>query len=218
MAEKKYRDTYGNWYNDNANRIIHTGTIVSLTEISQGSADTDRIGDKITCTSLQLCFSFWAPVYNGEATPPELPKYNYIMRVIIFIWKDDSSPTLAEILDDDAGSTSLEQTVLAPLNHDRKVKRKIIMDETYNAYVYQTAVTLTSTYAVSQPVQVYKRFFNLTKLKNGLGTVNFTPGTAGGVNKIFMLMVSNADYEEVTDPINSSWNVFWRSRLNYIDM
>lgn len=216
MAEKKHRDTFANWFNNNSNRVAHTGTIISLSDIPQDATDTGRVGDKVTMTSLEIKYSFWSAAANPAATPPELPKSNYILRVIIFIWKDDTTPTLGMILNDDAGATSLEQTVLAPLNHDLKVKRKIIMDETYNANV--AISDLGQILSSFKPTQQYRRVFDLTKMRGGLNTINFTPTANEGINKIWMLMVSNADYETVTDPINTTWNIFWRSRVNYVDM
>ena len=97
--------------------------------MAQGSGQNNRIGDKVTGTSLEMKYELFL---SGLATQNPLNT----TRVILFIWKDDTTPTVADILEDPTYPS------LSPFNHDKKVKRKILYDKVINQYaIFSTVAT-----------------------------------------------------------------------------
>lgn len=206
IAEHKYFDTQQSYTNFAINPVLSAGKIDSLTEITQGQSDITRIGDKSTGLSLQMRLQV-ASVTIATS------KHNYLFRVIIFIWKDDTTPLTADILDNNAGFG------LSPLsfyNHDKTIKRKILYDKTYDFFTYVN--TTPNILSVHRPNYTMIEYIPLTKLNGGSGgqkdlnVINFAGGTTTGVNKIYMLTISNADAAP------EGWDTNISVRYNFIDM
>jgi len=202
FAEKKYSDSVVNSQYNVTPYINDSGQIFILTEPIQGNTDFTRIGNKVTGTSLEVN-------YTIKAEPPDgltyVPKLVYIHRVIIFIWKDDTTPTPGDILD-------LPITLNVPyypLNHDKKVKRKILYDETHTGYCDVQFFS-----GVWQPAITRRFSIPLTKLKNGLDTINFTASTTG-INQIYVLMINNVP---VGSEATSQWSIVSYYRYNFVDV
>lgn len=190
MAEKKYYDTIATYGPLIANQISLTGTFLNLTDITQGPSNTERIGDKVTGSSLQ---------FNMDVSYPGLGTssgYN-VTRLIIFLWFDDSNPTTAQIIED------ITSPSVSPLAFDYKVKRKIIHDKVY-------------TQAAAAGFQLNMRFnmkavFNLTKMKGGKNIVNFS--AAAAVNNIYMLLINTNG-----GAANTQWEYNVYTRYTFMDM
>jgi len=130
---------------------------------------------------------------------------NFILRVIIFIWKDDTAPTTTTIVDPYPGIDS----PIMPLDHDRKVKRKILYDQTHSFYTDQTN-------SLCQNSILTRRFcIPLTRLKMGMDTINYIGGSTTGVNNIYLLLISNQS--TAAAPV-SSWPVTVITRYNFVDV
>lgn len=124
-SETKYIDF------DSAVNVDYNGTMTPLLNISQGTTDQTRNGDKITLKNIKMSF------FSGLADT-----YN-VVRFIIFVWKGENStdPTVSDILHSSyigAGSAPL-----APYNHDKRKLFTVKYDKTYllqgsdNAYRQQ---------------------------------------------------------------------------------
>lgn len=232
IAERKYFDSLIKAEAMDTIRITLSGTMFVTTAVPTGLNDFERIGDKTTGTSMQMRFLVVNPGYLPAGTDPvtavRAPIRNYILRVIVFIWKDDSTPNPAGILQTLGTIPGDVAYVLAPLNHDLKVKRKILMDKVYNLFCDRTGSIATEPPAPTEttvssgsyrPNAYINESFDLTKLRGGLNTVNFQGGTVVGVNHIYILMVSNTEQTGTTaTDTNSCWNVYGAVRYNYIDM
>lgn len=230
IAEKKYNDLGKSFTNNVAARVSYTGNIYFLNQIDQGQTDTTRIGDKVTGTSLQVNFMVVNPGYFNDTALniKYIPLKNYYLRIIIFIWKDDLAPTVNDIIDGGSPDEPRTAGILGFLDHDRKVKRKVIMDEVFNLYCDTTSQvdgtsepTLSMPYTGSyKPNMFIRRAFDLTKLRGGLNVLNFVGSTnVDPVNGIYMLLISNTHQDNTPTPaINDCWNVYGSFRYNFIDM
>lgn len=107
-VEKKYFDT------SESTAVSTTATLTHLTAVAQGDGATSRDGNTFRCKSLQMRDVF---SINGAATVSNI-------RYIVFIWKDDTAPTVADILDD-SDYTSL-------LNIETSSKYRILRDYSYS--------------------------------------------------------------------------------------
>lgn len=202
MAEKKYWDVEHSYNNTSLEWVETDGVVLSLTNIpiAATATDTSRVGDKVTLSSLEVRHSFQSTtVTTGFA--------RYICRVIIFSWRDDVLPTTADIIN---LGVLPEFNVIQPLNHDLKVKRKIWFDKTYTAYS-----DLGASHDSMDPVQVDKVVLNFTNAKRGLGVIHYQGGATDGVNKLYMILVSNIN---AAGNQNQAWDHRISTRANFIDI
>lgn len=194
VAERKWYDNTLFLSNALPNQLDINGFFFSLTDMPQGSGQQQRIGDKCTGSSIEVRMVLSSPALVTTAV-------YLIMRTIIFVWKDDTAPGLADILEPGAWNP-----VNAPLNHDTKIKRKILYDAC-SAHYLET-VTKNS----MSPLKYKKIVLPLNKLRN-LNIINFQAGTTVGVNHIYILHL--ADTPAVA---NQTWTLNASYRYNFIDM
>lgn len=178
---------------------------------------SNRIGNRITMTSLQIRMVI-SPfdVTDGDISTILSPVF--ILRMIIFTWRDDSEPHLNDIIDgqDDGGNLYDFFNVNQPLNFDKRVKRKIWYDETTYHYNRQDPGTAMST--VQEPVCYKNIYIPIRKFKQVYYSNEDVPEQIG-VNKIYCWLFSN-----VTNPVYSpphagqSFPVYLSWRLNYKDV
>lgn len=196
IAEKKFYDNVLN-FDPTAGGpyLTNAGTFFNLTDLTQGSGQSQRIGDKCTGSSLEIRFDVRSP--GAGTTDPYL-----IYRLIVFIWKDDTVPVVGDILEA-LGTTP----PLSPFNHDTKVKRKILYDGITTHFLDPTTKN-------SENVPYFKRIIlPLHKLKKDLNIVNFQGGTIIAVNHIYALMISDGPNVQ-----NQTWDLKLSFRYNFIDM
>lgn len=217
MAEKKYGDS-GFILSPNTTLVplpslpvSYSGSIGNCTAVVLGTSDQNRIGDKVTGTSLEVNYSVYAP--DAAIIAGYVPENNYWFRIIFFIWKDDTTPTPGDITDQSLLLVGNIYTPMAPLNHDRKVKRKILYDKTH--HLFTSTSTSNTTVACFNP-QVTRRFsINLTKLRGGLNIINYQNNTTTGVNNIYLLLYSNIAPAATA---LTGWEAQIWTRYNFIDM
>lgn len=211
VAEKKYFDQP---YNFGISSGVLTyksfsseGVCLSLTDVDRATTDTTRIGDKCTGTSLQYKFFVFNP--TSVAYPDCVTEFMF--RIIIFIWKDDTDPIPAELVQYVYPLTSRYPT--QPLHHDLKVKRKILLDKTYTTACDRNLTT--SWYSGMHNYPVFGRgVIPLTKLKGGLSVINFQNGSIQGINKIWLYVSTNVP--AVLE--NNSWQMTFSARYNFVDV
>lgn len=175
--------------------------MVDLTQVTQGTTDTSRIGDKIHIHSIEIRHR----TYLKMNAPPTSDGQNQcIVRMILFQWKDDSVPTETDILEPIGGNIY----TISPYNHDRKVKRKVLFDRTF-VISAQISATAGHEYAVRDQVMI-KKYISLKKLPGEGITVNYQAASTNGVNKIYMIYF--------TDTTPPTLNVSGTIRLNFTDI
>lgn len=99
-----------------------------LTAVPQGDTDSQRDGDQITLNG----FDFVVGVKTGTTTPT-------FLRLILFQWHPNSTPTYASILIDQHNTSN---AALSQYNHDQRQQFHILWDH----HVMTNASTITAHY------------------------------------------------------------------------
>jgi hypothetical protein len=202
LAEHKYWDTQLTFGPTHSFQVNENGIVVQVTGVSPGSSDTTRIGDKVTGTSFQITLNITP---SGLITMQ--PSISH--RLIVFIWKDDTNPTAADILQTSTPFPVSTTMPFRPLNHDKKIKRKILIDQTINNFCDLGQVAFAGS---ANPNWTKKWVIPLAKYGN-LAKINYNVGTTDGVNNIWYLIIASG-----AGLANSFWEQTLYTRYNYIDM
>jgi len=172
---------------------------ISLTDVPAGTTDLTRIGDQVTGTSLDLTFSISAV---SGATYESL-----YVRVIVFVWHDDSSPTIFNLLQ----SNNNLYTILSPFDVDRAPKRHVLCDEHLGPLSY-AAVHYSTT-----PAIIHRRRINLNSLPVSFRRIQYQGATITGIGKIYIAVIARDINFSQTATVPGSWFTLY-SRYNYTDM
>jgi len=92
-----------------------TPQFFALDNIAQGVTQSERVGDKIKASSI-----FGRMFFAETGTPLQ----DIVVRMLLFIWKAPSAPTLAQIFQDPTQVTS-------PLNRDFSMNIAILKDKSW---------------------------------------------------------------------------------------
>jgi hypothetical protein len=112
-AVKKNLETHFTVATDSANTVDYAGEVKALTSIAQGDGDSARTGDSVTMQSLSCKYV----VTLGDVTN--------IFRIVVFIWKPATTPTIDLILDQQGAITS----PLSSIVHDYAPSFRVIYDK-----------------------------------------------------------------------------------------
>lgn len=139
--------------------VSNTATITHLSTIAQGDGVTNREGNTVKLLSIQLRASY----VTTDATN--------IFRVILFRWKDRSTPTAAQVLNSSSNPLSTLNNNTSKMYHI--LYDKLIATDTYN------------------PIRVTKKFLNYQKRPytisfEGSGASDYSEGN------IWMLVLSDS--------------------------
>lgn len=215
MAEHKYHDTQCFFGRGQTLPLSISGAIICLTNIVQGTTDLTRLGDKCTGTSLE--YKFILQCYNGTYLPIDAPARFINMRVIFFIWKDDVVPFTGDIFQYSYPSGAFLGPI-SPLNHDRKIKRKILYDKYFRSHCDLANSTLGGGQfsGVNNHPIIFNGVIPLTRQRNN--TINFVGSSspAIAINHIYMLVMSDTD--DPSGAGDKSWLLQGTHRYNFIDM
>lgn len=179
-AEKKFFDySFAITASTSAGNMVSTGaTILSISDIPQGTTDNQRIGDKATIHYIE--FNIWFRAFYAQ---PDNSSTANATRFIMFQWKDDTDPTPGDILQN-VGTPS--SALVSCFNHDRKVKRRILLDITLNQWILLNSGTYYSP-AVGGDPSTYKKY--TINLRTSPIKINYQGSTTTGVNKVYLMGV-----------------------------
>jgi len=191
-----------------ATYIDSPGRNLLMTAVPQGIQGDDRIGDKLTGTSLRIKLMVSPDqAYTGNRNT------EHWLRIIVYIWKDDTSPVMSDLL---------QNYVAAPAglwpfeayDPDKKVKSKILLDTVIGQRASKSSSGIDLSLGANVPAfREWK--FNLTKLRRGLNVINYQQGSATvAINHIYMLLKSNIPVLSQS----SAWDIAVSSDFRYIDM
>ena len=144
--------------------VDYAGTIQSLSDIGQGDTDTTRDGDSFYLRSLRVKGS----VLIADSTNA--------VRLIVFQWHADSSDDTATV--SDILSSSAIGTTVAPFSsyyHDKRRLYSILYDRTFNT-----------------TTEMSQLLFDTGYLRPKVRKVNYVNATSVGVNKVFILAISDS--------------------------
>lgn len=150
----------------------------SLTNITQGSGDSQRVGDSIKLQSLQLNLNFYANVLAAVATT---------YRLIIFKWNPNdgsTAPVIGQILNTGGVSDGYEPLYLP--NRDFRAQYHILYDKTFNP------IGNTNTLGQATSKSAFIRKIRI-KLRN---KIQFSAGGTTGTGKIYMLITADGGATE----------------------
>lgn len=205
MLEHKFLDSIANFGpSSEAVAVTNTSKIVSLVEVEPGTGDSTRIGDKVSGTSIEFRLVSFSPETTSVSAK------EWMIRVTIFVWKDDSIPAANTDIYGNSGSTGVaaNQPSIWPYNHDKSIKRKVLADWTFTQFLDANSDTFEG---CQDPYYTCQKIIPLTRLKNRMNVVNYLGGTTNGYNKIYAIITSNQT------AFAASWNVTMWARYNYTD-
>lgn len=190
------------------------GSMGSLTPITAGTGLLQRIGNKVVMKNLQLrgrIYYDWLDTALRGAYATHCR-----VRILIFIWKDDTVPTPGDIINPPAGFL-LQDTCSYFLDPDRKPKRKLLYDGVYdirNDSQY-TAPGVLNPIPGPESEKSINLYIDLTRLPLALRTISYAgAGTTDGVNNMYMYVMADA---EQTGAAYTGPKVRINSRLTFTD-
>lgn len=206
LAEQKYFDTTQvNFLTQN----YYSGGPLCCTLIPQNTTDTSRIGDKLMLNSIQYSF-ITTPVSTLGACIK-----HYIFRLVIFKWYDDTIPGWSSILQ--SIGLPYENMTQGPFEHDRKVKRKILVNRTFVATQGQSSGSVAST-SNGFPC-LMQGYVDLKKKSKRLREIHYEAGSTTGVGHLYYGILSAEQDQDALVPY--TFGVGYTSsylRVTFIDM
>lgn len=172
LAEEKYHDTRQSSILTDSYYLI---TIPVCTAVPQGNTGITRIGDKILLNSITYKFIV------TPRTPPGASIKFWLHRLLIFKWYDDTSPLWNDILG--YVGLSMENVVQSPYEHDKKVKWKVLVDETVATGFGQYSGNTSST-SEGFPL-VFDGYIDLKRCYRKVREVGFQGGSTSAYGHIF---------------------------------
>lgn len=152
--------------------------IASMSDIPQGSTDSDRDADRLQlCGTMDIRVSFT----NGLGATGDL--FNTI-RFIIFQWHPNSTPTTTSILLN--GPTGAVD-VHSHYNHDNRQEYKILLDRTIKTFGPGSSTSNPTTSGVSK----FHRYL-IPLGKKVSKYMQFQAGSTTGTNKIYYILGSDS--------------------------
>lgn len=165
---------------------LSTGTVVPISQVTQGNTAYTRIGDRIHPKRLLVKYSV---VASANTVLASADQYDNV-RVILLRWHDDSTPALPVLADILTNATNTDYTI-ANYNRDQAPRYKILYDVVHvlvNTPIWNGTTAL---YEVG-PSSVATQTVDISK---GLGTPCDYRGTATtGSEQFFILFVSNSAF------------------------
>lgn len=128
QVERKSADYVQNYSEINSSGdISHVGGSL----VTQGTGDTERIGNKITAKSLQIR---WQAKIGASSVVPN-DAYNQLRLMVIRYETDDpaTAPTIADFLENH-NVMSPEETMVSPYKRDSNYQFTIMHDKVHNLY------------------------------------------------------------------------------------
>ncbi len=160
------------------------GVATDLSAVPQGQTDVTRIGDALRATSISMKWGVEANPAGATAVP---------VRIIVFTWIPNTTPTLASILNTTGGLETL-----APYNTDNAELFKILFDKS----IVVAANAGSTRHLTTQ-------FNNRIVIPQHLRNIKFVAAGTTGSNKIWHLRLSNVAANQP--------NLDAVMRLNYSD-
>lgn len=172
---------------------VYNPSITQLSGIAQGVSDSQRVGDSVKPTSLDIRGNIYASV-NGAL--------GQTIRIIVFQWRPSLgsyAPSLSAILNN--GSTTDGYQPFYQLNRDTRSQYKILADRTY--------MLLGSTYASGQQTSLAGKYVHL-KMKLKQPKIQWqAASTTNQMNGLYMVILSDTGVTEMSSN--------FVSRLMYYD-
>lgn len=165
----------------------------NLTSISQGTQDTQRIGDRIQLKSILVRLLLQYNTNPQDRTP--------LIRIIVFQWKEDNgavAPLPQNILQSATGGVPGD--VLRPYTLDTNQTYKVLFDKIFSLSINAGSDTIVS------DIYINKKFGKLIEYSNAVTT---------GTNQIYLMAVTSDNIGITT--LGELPLMTMRSRVRYTD-
>lgn len=163
----------------NGQNMVSTGTIASITDIPQNDTDSGRDGDRVKLVKKM-------ELYIAINSIPANTNPGNRCRVIIFQWKEQTTPTMAKIL---LTGVSGGIDVSSRYSHDNRMLYRIILDRTFT--LIGTGSTATSNILTSKAQATYQSHNYWRRMKNIATQVQFEAAGTTGNNKLWVAYLSD---------------------------
>lgn len=182
-----------------------TGDVIDISKIVQGILSTNRIGQEVIPTSLEIRWNISTPNTVGQGT-----SYNTRMIAVISKYKS-TNVSSGGIIHDASAIVSL----ISPYANSTRTVRKVLWD--YQVSLQHKAVNVVSgsvATRASENSSVGSVYIPLNRLNPKWKPISFDEATTDGWNHIFLLSFSL--FDSVTDkPLMWNHNIY--TALNFID-
>lgn len=163
-----------------------TGEVTGISAVPQGDTDTDRDGDRLKLAST-LYFRYEIRLQSGS-----LGDNTNIVRVMVFQWRPNTTPQVADILNNGPASGGAGPDYLSALQHDTRMNYKILYDRTHflagNGYIDTVTNLINAPYGCCSKVVRSPTI----SLKNVNHQIQFQSGGLVGNNKLYTLTISDS--------------------------
>ncbi len=157
--------------NQAAVTVTKVGAVVGSSGVAQGPKDTERIGDSLRATSMDIKWGV-----EGNAAGPQCQA----VRCILVVWNTNVAPTIASVITIVAGIETM-----AIYNTDNAEQYKVLYDRT---------VVVSANVANSKKCtgQIRRKI----RIPEHLRDMKFSAASTTGTHKLYWLQISN----ETTNP------------------
>jgi len=176
--ELKHLDTNSGGY---VGGVTYAGTVSSLSDVVQGGAGNQRVGDALRLRGVDFRLTAYHQAGSVQG----------VFRIILFIWNEDSTPTIALVLQ----GTGSALAAVSPYNEDH------VQNGSLN-------VLLDTYYAGDSSPDAYSLHFQRVLSS----TATYTAGSTAGAGKLWLLVLSDAGLA------TNCCNYQWWGRLVYDDV
>lgn len=163
----------------NGVNISSTGTVADFLNIPQNDTDSGRNGDRIRLEKR-------LEIYIAVNTVPANTNPGNRVRVILFQWKEQTTPTLANIL---LTGVSGGIDVSSMYSHDYRMLYRIILDKTFT--LIGTGSTATSNILTDKAQATYVNRNYYKGMKNIATQVQYQAAGTTGNNKLWVIYLSD---------------------------
>lgn len=180
MAEKKFHDTAVLTTVDTA------GVINSVSDVAQGSTDSNRVGDKYRPLNVEI---------RGRVTAESSAALvGSVLRVIVFKWKAQSDIDVllpAKILQ----QVSVTTAPFEPYNHDNRAKFQVLCDRTFEVF-WDGGADKTQIFKMKCPIKGQTLFYaaSTTASMNGIYVMVVSDTTVGPPTIEYKARLSYIDF------------------------
>ncbi len=146
--------------------------LTDMTTLSQGTADTNRVGDEVHLRSIS-----WSWRANGHAT------VSVGFRIVIFQWKRQNPPTPEDVISAPGTAPTSTTWALSQYNHDQRKNFSVLYDET---------LVIGSANSGWQSILQGKGIYNIglnAKRKLVNANCQFVAGGTTGYNHIYAMVI-----------------------------
>lgn len=159
---------------------LYGGAVYSLSNVPQGDTDTTRDGDQLVQRAIRI---------KGNSIVADSTN---IARLIVFRWKNESTPVVGDILSATYVGTS--RAPFSPYHHDGRTNFTVLYDKNFATDTYNIQRTFDTGWINLRNKKQYFTAGSATAQKNGIFCLIITDSAA--VSNPFLNLVSRLTFQD----------------------